>query len=60
MRTLDSIDRTISKVGRILGRSATVSRLPTFRKGKTVYRNNVGKTVAVGVGKDTVTATNQS
>ena len=63
IRSLNKIDRNINSVSRILGRSKTASKLPTIksmsRKKKVPqFRNQYGQTVAVGLGKDQVTALN--
>ena len=57
MATLSTIERNISKVGRILGRSHTVGKIPSKRKKP--YITGQGKKLIVGAGKDSVVAINQ-
>ena len=58
METLGSIEKNLTKVDRIIGRSQTTNKLPLV-KNKNKYRNTQGKKVTLGEGQFKVTAKNQ-
>ena len=55
--TLSAIDKNISKVGQILGRSQTMDRLTQQQPRKEKpFRDQVGRRITLGTGKDQVAA----
>ena len=56
INTLSAIDKNISKVGQILGRSQTMDRLqeqqPQQMRKEKPFRDKAGRRITVGTGKD--------
>ena len=55
--TLSAIDKNISKVGQILGRSQTMDRLTQQQTHKEKpFRDQAGRRITLGTGKDQIAA----